>query len=146
MIDESFYTEVKTTLTRFFQNIPLTPILPEIEQIINFGIQEQFETEGKYFGSGWEPLKESTIKRRQSKKKWPGKILQVTGGLASSVTSDSQNASLVIGLSKSYAVHLHYGTKNDKMKARPILPTFLPQEMLDQIADVVANHIFKISR
>ena len=141
MIDNNFYQNLSSALSEYFKKMNFRPLMPDIEAILVFGIHEQFETEGAYFnGKKWAPLADSTIKQRQKKGKWPGSILQQTGGLASSISSStSGNMELSIGTSRSYAEHLHYGTS--KMQARPILPSILPNELLEEIAFVISDYL-----
>lgn len=94
-------------------------------------IANQFEEEGSRFGKPWEALKPSTIAQREKLNKYPGKILQVTGGLASSFTYKVEGNNIIFGTNKSYAVHLFYGTKN--MPARPFFPTSLSDDVIEEI-------------
>ena len=71
-------------------------------------------------------LSEATKKQRTKQKKWPGQILQVSGQLATSISTSYDENSAVIGSNKVYAaIHQlggHAG-KNKKIEipARPYL-------------------------
>lgn len=54
-------------------------------------------------GAKWKKLAPSTIERRKKKGHWPGKILQVSGGMAASVKPFSSGTEAGIGVSKVYA-------------------------------------------
>lgn len=78
-------------------------------------------------GTKWKKLAEDTIKRRKAKGHWPGKILQVSGGMASSVKPFSSADEAGIGVSKIYAAIHQLGGQAGRGKkvtvpARPYLP------------------------
>lgn len=54
-------------------------------------------------GPGWPELAASTIAQREQDGHWPGKMLQVSGGLAASVGSEYGPAYALVGASKIYA-------------------------------------------
>lgn len=54
-------------------------------------------------GPGWPELSAATIGQRQREGHWPGKMLQVSGGLAASVGSDYGDHFALVGASKIYA-------------------------------------------
>ena len=74
----------------------------------------------------WTELSEITKKQRTKKRKYPGQILQVSGLLASSITTYYDNETAIIGSNLDYAaIHQLGGQagKNKKVKipARPYL-------------------------
>jgi phage gpG-like protein len=154
MIDPQFYNDIQSTLTKFFGNLNLNPVMPEIRNLIEYGIHQQFETEGKYFGGrlgslsvgyGWFKLAPSTIVSRQKRGYWPGKILQQKAMLVGSVSASSIGNEIKAGVNMEYAKYLHYGT--DRMPPRPILPQHgLPTDMLTLIADAVGRYLSRITK
>lgn len=79
----------------------------------------------------WHLLAPITIKKREAQGKWPGKLLQVDGSLASSVIYTVDDSSVTIqagsGPSKDYAAIHQFGGmagrgRKVKIPARPYLP------------------------
>ena len=102
----------------------LRPLMKNIAGIMADAVEENFEQEGR--PDKWQELAESTIKHRKKTKHWPGKILQVEGQLATSVTTQYDNESAVIGSNLAYAAIHHLGGQAGKGKkvtipARPYL-------------------------
>ncbi|MCK5740574.1 MAG: phage virion morphogenesis protein [Chlorobi bacterium] len=99
-----------------------------IGHVLLKSIQENFDVGGRYsrsspIGTGgtdrWFDLSEVTIAQRTKKGYWPGKILQQTGILASSITFTVNSDGVSVGSNLSYARDLQYGT--DIMPPRPFL-------------------------
>lgn len=57
----------------------------------------------------WSALSPVTIARRKEKGHWPGKMLQVTGSLASSIQPDSGADFARVSTNKVYATTQHFG-------------------------------------
>jgi len=91
---------------------------------------------------GWAGLLPVTVKARQRKGHWPGKILQDDGNLASSITTSHGNDYAQIGTNKVYAAAHQFGIdefvdRSGELVARPYIG-FSPDdasEMEDMIAD-----------
>lgn len=60
-------------------------------------------------GEAWPDLSDVTKRRREETGHWPGQILQVTGGLASSIDTDSGPDYAQIGTNKIYAPTMYFG-------------------------------------
>ena len=84
----------------------LSPLMKDIAGIMEAGVEDNFDRQGI---PAWDALSPVTIKRREKQGKWPGKMLQVTGQLASSVTSDFDAGSAVVGTNDVRAKTLHFG-------------------------------------
>lgn len=102
----------------------LRPLMRNIAGIMLDSVEENFEKEGR--PDKWQGLAKPTIKQRTKKGYWPGRILQVRGELASSITSKFDENSAVVGTNKVYAAIHQLGGKagrNKKVKipARPYL-------------------------
>lgn len=102
----------------------LKPLMKNIAGIMADAVEENFEQEGR--PDKWQELAESTIKKRKKTKHWPGKILQVEGQLATSITTQYDNESAVIGSNLEYsAIHQLGGkageNKSVEIHARPYL-------------------------
>ena len=102
----------------------LRPLMKNIAGIFASATEENFKNEGR--PDKWTELSEATKKQRTKQKKWPGQILQVSGQLATSISTSYDENSAVIGSNKVYAaIHQlggHAG-KNKKIEipARPYL-------------------------
>ena len=73
----------------------LRPLMKNIAGIFASATEENFKNEGR--PDKWTELSEATKKQRTKKKKWPGQILQVSGQLASSISTQYDDESAVIG-------------------------------------------------
>lgn len=107
--------------------------------------EEAFEKEtDPSTGDKWPRLAEATIAQRLKRGFWPGKMLQVTGGLASSVTTDSGRDFALVGSNKEYAAIHQLGGKAGrgrkvKIPARPFLG--LSDSAADEIVAVIRDFL-----
>ncbi|MFI3300588.1 MAG: phage virion morphogenesis protein [Candidatus Gastranaerophilales bacterium] len=120
----------------------LKPLMKNIAGVMADTVEENFADEGR--PDKWQELAESTIKRRTKKGNWPGKILQVQGQLASSVSTQYDNESAVIGSNLDYAAIHQLGGQAGKGKkttipARPYLN--LDTDDFEEILHEVKKHI-----
>lgn len=119
----------------------LRPLMKNIAGIFAYSAEENFENEGR---PKWTGLKESTKKNREKKKKWPGKILQAEGMLASSLSTQYDDSSAIIGSNLPYAAIHQKGGKAGKNKkvsipARPYLK--LADSDFDEILNSVDEYL-----
>jgi phage virion morphogenesis protein len=101
----------------------LRPLMQNIAGIMEDSVEDNFEQEGR---PKWQKLSPATIKQRRKKGYWPGRILQMRGELASSITSSYDSNSAIIGTNKKYAAIHQFGgdagrNKKVKIPARPYL-------------------------
>jgi len=101
----------------------LRPLMKNIAGILEDSVEENFEKEGR---PKWQGLQPSTIKQRSKKGYYPGKILQMRGELAASITSHYDENSAVVGTNKVYAAIHQFGgqagkNKQVKIPERPFL-------------------------
>jgi len=102
----------------------LRPLMKNIAGIMANATEENFAQQGR--PDKWQELTESTIKKRKKAGHWPGQILQVEGRLASSITTQYDDESAVIGSNLDYAAIHQLGGEAGKNKsvsipARPYL-------------------------
>ena len=102
----------------------LRPLMKNIAGIMTTATEDNFKDEGR--PDKWVDLSETTKKQRQKIGKYPGQILQVSGQLASSVSTAYDNNSAVIGSNLAYAAIHQLGGQAGKNKkttipARPYL-------------------------
>jgi len=120
----------------------LKPLMKNIAGIMADAVEENFEQEGR--PAKWQELAESTIKKRKKTKHWPGKILQAEGQLATSITTQYDSESAVIGSNLAYAAIHQLGGNAGKGKkvtihARPYLN--LSERELNNILKEVSNYL-----
>ena len=120
----------------------LRPLMKNIAGIFASATEENFKNEGR--PDKWTELSEATKKQRTKQKKWPGQILQVSGQLASSISTQHDNESAVIGSNLDYAaIHQLGGQagKNKKVEipARPYLK--LTDDDFNEILDATKNFL-----
>ena len=102
----------------------LRPLMKNIAGIFASATEENFKNEGR--PDKWTELAEATKKQRTKQKKWPGQILQVSGQLASSISTQYDDESAIIGSNLDYAAIHQLGGQTGKNKkvtipARPYL-------------------------
>lgn len=124
-----------------------------IGETVRRSIQKNFEQEGRYGaivadedsddrvwlgGTGkWVDLRGTTKKQREKRGKYPGKILQVTGSLKSSINYTISGSNIEFGSGKQYGEFLQYGTVN--MAPRPFL--MIQDEDIDEIEQQFAEYL-----
>lgn len=102
----------------------LRPLMKNIAGIMSTATEDNFNDEGR--PEKWVDLSETTKNQRQKIGKYPGQILQVSGQLASSVSTAYDDNSAVIGSNLAYAAIHQLGGQAGKNKkttipARPYL-------------------------
>lgn len=120
----------------------LRPLMKNIAGIFASATEENFKNEGR--PDKWTELSEATKKQRTKQKKWPGQILQVSGQLASSISTQYDDESAVIGSNLDYAAIHQLGDqagKNKKVEipARPYLK--LTDDDFNEILDATKNFL-----
>lgn len=101
----------------------LRPLMKNIAGIMADSTEENFKEEGR---PKWKDLSEKTKTERKKTGYYPGQILQVSGQLALSVTTQYDDTSAVIGSNKIYAAIHQLGglagkNKKTTIPARPYL-------------------------
>ena len=120
----------------------LRPLMKNIAGIFASATEENFKNEGR--PDKWTELSEATKKQRTKQKKWPGQLLQVSGQLASSISTQYDDESAVIGSNLDYAaIHQLGGPagKNKKVEipARPYLK--LTDDDFNEILDATEQYL-----
>ena len=120
----------------------LRPLMKNIAGIFASATEKNFKNEGR--PDKWTELSEITKKQRTKQKKWPGQILQVSGQLASSISTQYDDESAIIGSNLDYAaIHQLGGQagKNKKVEipARPYL--MLTNDDYAEILEEINKHL-----
>ncbi len=139
-IDNQEVTERLLELARRGEN--LRPLMKNIAGIFASSTEDNFREEGR--PEKWTDLAGATKKKRAKKRKWPGQILQVEDKLATSVNTQYDDNSAVIGSNLDYArIHQLGGNagKNHKAEipARPYLK--LTNDDLEEILNVITIYL-----
>ena len=119
----------------------LRPLMKNIAGIMADSTEENFKVEGR---PKWKDLSEKTKTARKKTGHYPGQILQVSGQLALSVTTQYDDSSAVIGSNKVYAAIHQLGGQAGKNKkttipARPYLS--LTNDEYEEILSLVENYL-----
>ena len=119
----------------------LRPLMKNIAGIMADSTEENFKEEGR---PKWKDLSEKTKTVRKKTGHYPGQILQVSGQLALSVTTQYDDSSAVIGSNKVYAaIHQlggHAGkNKKTTIPARPYLN--LCEKDFNDILKIISNYL-----
>ena len=106
------------------QSENLRPLMKNIAGVFAYSTEENFKNEGR--PDKWTDLAESTKKQRTKTGHYPGQILQVSGQLASSISTSYDNDSAIIGSNHDYAAIHQLGGQAGKnqsvtIPARPYL-------------------------
>lgn len=88
------------------QSRDLTPLMANVAKTLASETSANFAAQGR---PSWVPLLESTKAARAAKGKGDGKMLQVTGRLASSITSAHTNNTAQVGTNVIYAAIHQFG-------------------------------------
>lgn len=143
--------EVTSSLQRLTARLTdMTPAMQDIGRALGNIAEDSFQNEASPFGPKWPDLKETTKARRAKAGKWPGPILQVTGGsgLAGSITHGGDKSSAFVGASKIYAaIHQFGGTAGMRPGPAAIPPRpFLPFSRSAGLAPVAQDDFLEILR
>ncbi|MEJ5351932.1 MAG: phage virion morphogenesis protein [Melioribacteraceae bacterium] len=84
-------------------------LMVTIAETMRTAVLKNFETEGSRIGKPWQKLSKETIKQRQKKGYWPGKILQRTGQLKRSIISSYGEDYAQVSTNLIYAAIQNYG-------------------------------------
>ena len=120
----------------------LRPLMKNIAGIFASATEENFKNEGR--PDKWTELSEATKKQRTKQKKWPGQILQVSGQLASSISTQYDDDSAIVGSNLDYAAIHQLGGQAGKNKkvtipARPYLK--LTDDDFNEILDATEQYL-----
>ena len=91
----------------------LRPLMKNIAGIMADSTEENFKEEGR---PKWKDLSEKTKTARRKTGHYPGQILQVSGQLALSITTQYDDTSAIIGSNKVYAAIQQLGGQAGKNK------------------------------
>ena len=121
----------------------LRPLMRNIAGIFAYSTEENFANEGR--PDKWLDLSERTKKQRKKSGHWPGQILQVSGQLASSISTYYDDESAIIGSNLDYAAIHQLGGQAGKKKAvsipaRPYLK--LTNDDFDEIMEITEKYLF----
>lgn len=134
--------KVEKALLEIAQKISnLRPLMKNVAGIMADSTEENFKVEGQ---PKWKDLSEKTKTARKKSGHYPGQILQVSGQLALSVTTQYDDTSVVIGSNKVYAAIHQLGGQAGKNKkttipARPYLK--LTDDDFDEIISIVEKYL-----
>lgn len=112
------------------------PLMRDIAGVMADAVEENFAREGR---PKWVDLQPATKKARARKNKWPGKILQVSGKLASSVSQRSSQTEAAVGSNLVYAGVHQFGSTKQNIPARPFLR--MQDDDIDEILDLVNDWV-----
>lgn len=135
----------------------MTPVNRDISEVLRAGMELAFDREADpNTGQKWKPLHPMTIEEREVAGNWPGKILQRSGRLVSSLTIESGPDFAAAGTNVVYAAIQNFGGKITPKKgsalkfgggffasatipARPFAGIW--PESLDEIEDLLAAFV-----
>ncbi len=139
-------TAFRATLQRIHARLSNPrPLMAGIANLMLEAVEDNFEQErNPETGAKWPSLSQSTQDARQKKGSWPGKILQVSGSLASSVSQSYGDDFAAVGTNKVYAPIHQFGGKAGRkhaatIPARPFLG--LSQQARQDIIEAVEGYV-----
>jgi len=112
-LDTQKFDKLLGKLTR--QSINTTPLMRRLSGDLMDSTEENFEQQGR---PKWAPLAQSTIRARKAKGK-TGKILQVSGSLATSIHPRWSRETAVAGTNNKYAKTHQFGHTFPAMFIKP---------------------------
>lgn len=121
--------------------VDMAPAMRNVAGVLMDAVEQNFEEEGR---PKWPVLSKTTIKLREKRGYWPGRILQMRGELASSITSKYDKDSAVVGTNKAYAAIHQFGGKAGRKKqikipARPYLK--LSDDNIKEIEQEIKDYL-----
>lgn len=130
---------LRATLDRLLARASdMQPVMEDVARALRNHTEDAFQDERSPFGPAWADLKPATKQRRAKSGHWPGSILQVTGGLAASVSSAAGADWASVGAAKVYAATHQFG--REAIPARP----FLPVDAAGNLPDTLRTEILAI--
>ena len=120
----------------------LRPLMKNIAGVFADSTEDNFAEEGR--PDKWTELSQVTKDLRKETGNWPGQILQVSGQLASSITTYYDDDSAIIGSNLKYAAIHQLGgqagrNKKVKIPARPYIN--LVEDDYDEILHEIEEHL-----
>ncbi|MGQ0794537.1 MAG: phage virion morphogenesis protein [Deltaproteobacteria bacterium] len=102
-------TGISSLIKRFnSKSQDYTPATRQIAGRLEDAVEENFKQQGR---PKWQPLAPSTLRQRQREGKADGKILQRTGQLAASISSEHDKTSATVGTNNEYAAAHQFGAE-----------------------------------
>lgn len=92
------------------------PLMRSVAGIMFRAVEDNFEQQGR---PKWQDLQPGTKMARAKEGTWPGKILQRSGGLASSIQQRFNEREAVVGTNKAYAAIHQFGGRTSPHVIRP---------------------------
>lgn len=117
----------------------LRPLMKNIAGIMADSTEENFKEEGR---PKWQDLSEVTKIARRKTGHYPGQILQVSGQLALSITTQYDDEFAVIGSNKVYAAIQQLGGQAGKSK-KTTIPTRPYLRLGEDDCDEIINNALK---
>ncbi len=120
----------------------VTPVMRIIAGIMHDEVEENFAAEGH---PRWPALAPATIAAREKAGHWPGKMLQVTGRLAASITQRATATRAIVGTNDKRAALLFLGGqagRGHKVHVPGRNPLTLRASTIGQIKMELMNWLF----
>jgi len=143
--DKDVQKALDSALARFND---LTRLMEDIAGVLEDEAQSAFREQRSPKGRGWARLSEVTIALRQKSGHWPGQILQRSGRLAGSISSQVTPNSATVGTNVIYAAVQQFGAAKRQFKGvapwgripgRPFLG--LSDEGRDEIIELAEQYV-----
>ena len=104
--------QVRAALNRLLRaGNDLTPVMRAIAGHLEADVEQAFARQTAPDGTAWAKLKPSTVARRKKKGKGATPILEQSGNLLRSITSDYDATSAIVGTNLVYAATHQFGAK-----------------------------------
>ena len=102
--------DIQAALTAMVGRISdMTPVLEDIGRVLQNIDEDAFAAEAGPFGPSWPDLSQVTKDRCASLGKWPGPLLQVTCGLATSISYQADAQRVIVGTGKACDAAYQFG-------------------------------------
>ncbi len=113
-----------------------TPLMAELANHLYNTVQKSFDEQKSPDGISWNPIKNSTHKRKNGSQK----ILYQSGHMQDSLNATHGKHSVTIGLNATkggypYSLVHQFGTKNGKIAARAFMPIKEDESLYDNIKE-----------
>jgi len=126
------------------------PLMQDISEVIHSGVEGNLRREEGPGGEPWKDLATSTKDERRRAGYWPGKMLQRTGSMASSLQAFHSDEEAGISTNKPQAALMHFGGTEDMPPGPAAVPPrpwlYISQATDDEIDATAEDYLDTLLR
>ena len=116
--------------------------LGPVQKLVRESIEKQFETEGEWGGKAWEPLADTTIRRKVQSHHSAGQLLVNSGDMLRALKDGRARfvgGKVVYQVEDTPAGFHQQGTS--RMPQRQIIPEPMPEEFMSKLRNIITGYV-----